>query len=64
MDARKIMQFCGHAELTYIETGLKDNHKGHWFYSRDRKRLFYDDDQIHQALERRDRSFFAHKVAR
>lgn len=64
MDARKIIQFCGHAELAYIETGVQDNHKGHWFFSRDRKRLFYNDDQIHQALERRDRSLFVQKTTR
>ena len=64
MEARKLMQFCGHAELVFIETGLHEGQKGLWFGTRDRKRVFYNEDQVHQILERRSRSLFNEPVVK
>ncbi len=51
MDAERIATFCAVRELTFVEAGLADGHKGGWFQDRKRHRSFFTEQQISEFTE-------------
>lgn len=52
MNAAKLATFCAVRELTFVEAGVADGHKGGWFQTRKRERAFYTENEIAEFADR------------